>query len=186
MNKNNKKDKWQVQEDQIIKDCQNKNIGAYKMIYDRYEQPLLHTALRITGQYQDAEDAVQMTFIKLYKSIGNYHFGAKFSTYLFKILINTCFDLLKKKGRIKTSDIDLNKISASPYNSLDEKIYLEDAILKLPDRMRACFVLFAVEGVPQNEIANILNISVGGVKSNVFHAKSRLRAFLSNPDVEVN
>ncbi len=50
------------------------------MIYDRYEQPLLHTALRITGQQQDAEDVVQMTFIKLYKNIGNYHFGGTFST----------------------------------------------------------------------------------------------------------
>lgn len=184
MNKNDKKDKWQVQEVQIIKDCQNKNIGAYKMIYDRYEQPLLHTALRIMGQQQDAEDAVQMTFIKLYKSIRNYHFGAKFSTYLFKILINTCFDLLKKRGRIKTSDVDLNKFST--YTSPDMKIYLEDAISRLPQRMRACFVLFAVEGIPQSEIANILNLSVGGVKSNVFHAKTRLRAFLSDPAIKVN
>jgi len=180
----NKRDKWQVQEDQIIKDCQNKNIGAYKMIYNRYEQPLLHTALRIMGQQQDAEDAVQMTFIKLYKSIRNYHFGAKFSTYLFKILINTCFDLLKKRGRLKTADIDLNKIST--YSSPDMKIYLEDAILKLPERMRACFVLHAVEGVPQNEIANILNLTIGGVKSNVYHAKTRLRALLSDPAAEVN
>ena len=184
MNKKDKKDKWQVQEDQIIKDCQNKNIAAYKMIYDRYEQPLLHTALRIMGQQQDAEDAVQMAFIKLYKSIGNYHFGAKFSTYLFKILINTCFDLLKKRGRFKTADIDPDRVST--YSSPDMKIYLEDAILKLPERMRACFVLFAVEGVPQNEIANILNLTVGGVKSNVFHAKTRLRSFLSNPAAEVN
>ena len=180
----NKRDKWQVQEDQIIKDCQNKNIGAYKMIYNRYEQPLLHTALRIMGQQQDAEDAVQMTFIKLYKSIRNYHFGAKFSTYLFKILINTCFDLLKKRGRLKTADIDLDKIST--YSPPDMKIYLEDAILKLPERMRACFVLFAVEGVPQNEIANILNLTVGGVKSNVYHAKIRLRLLLSDRAAEVN
>jgi len=180
----NKKDKWQVQEDQIIKDCQNKNIGAYKKIYDRYEQPLLHTALRIMGQQQDAEDAVQMTFIKLYKSIRNYHFGAKFSTYLFKILLNTCFDLLKKRGRLKIADIDLNNVST--YSSPDKKIYLEDAILKIPERMRACFVLHVVEGIPQNEIATILNLTVGGVKSNVYHAKRRLRAFLSDPAAEVN
>jgi len=184
MNKKDKRDKWQVQEDQIIKDCQNKNIGAYKMIFDRYEQPLLHTALRLMGQQQDAEDAVQMTFIKLYKSIRNYNFGAKFSTYLFKILINTCFDLLKKRKRFKTADIDLDSLSTD--SSPDREIYLEDAILKLPQRMRVCFVLFAVEGVPQIEIANILNLTVGGVKSNVYHAKTRLRAFLSDPAGEVN
>ena len=179
----NKKDKWQVQEDQIIKDCQNNDIGAYKMIYDRYKQPLLHTALRIMGQQQDAEDAVQMTFIKLYKGIQNYHFGSRFSTYLFKILINTCFDILRKKGRFKTADIDLNIISTN--SSPDKKIYLEDAILKLPERMRACFVLYAVEGVPQNEIAAIMKLSLGGVKSNVYHAKAKLRALLSGPAAEV-
>ncbi len=180
----NKKDKWQVQEDQIIKDCQKKNIGAYKMIYDRYEQPLLHTALRFMGQQQDAEDAVQLTFIKLYKSIHHYHFGAKFSTYLFKILINTCFDLLKKRNRLKTADIELDNLST--HTSPDTKIYLEDAILKLPKRMRICFVLHAVEGMPQKEIANMLSLTVGGVKSNVYHAKTRLRAFLSNRAAEEN
>ena len=61
------------------------------------------------------------------------------------------------------------------------KIYLEEAILKLPERMRACFVLHAVEGVPQNEIAEVLKISVGGVKSNIHHAKARLRVLLSDP-----
>jgi RNA polymerase sigma-70 factor (ECF subfamily) len=78
----------------------------------------------------------------------------------------------------------MNKIST--YSSPDMKIYLEDAILKLPKRMRACFVLFAVEGVPQNEIANILNLTVGGVKSNVYHAKTRLRSLLSDPAAEVS
>ncbi len=180
----NKKDKWQVQEDQIIKNCQKNDIGAYKMIYDRYQQPLLHTALRFMGHEQDAEDAVQMTFIKLYKSVCNYHFGAKFSTYLFKILINTCFDLLKKRSRLKTADVDLDNVSS--YSSPDMKIYLEDAILKLPERMRMCFVLHAVEGIPQNEIASMLNLSVGGVKSNVYHAKTRLRLFLSDRATEVN
>jgi RNA polymerase sigma-70 factor (ECF subfamily) len=174
-----KKDKWQVQEGEIIRNCQNKDIGAYKMIYDRYEQPLLHTALRILGQQQDAEDAVQLTFVKLYESIRNYHFGARFSTYLFRILINTCFDLLKKRNRIKTQDMDLHPVSTDSPPEM--KIDLEDAILKLPERMRACFVLFAVEGVPQREIAEILKLSVGGVKSNIHHAKARLRILLSDP-----
>lgn len=174
-----KKDKWLMEEDRIIKDCQNNDMGAYKMIYERYEQPLLHTALRILGQQQDAEDAVQMTFIKLYRNIQKYHFGAKFSTYLFRILINTCFDLLKKRRRIKKQDIDLEfLVSPAP---LEPKIDLENAILKLPERMRACFVLHAVEGVPQSDIAEILKLSVGGVKSNVYHAKMKLRTLLSNP-----
>jgi RNA polymerase sigma-70 factor (ECF subfamily) len=178
-----KKDKWIMQEDQIIRNCQEDDMGAYKMIYDRYEQPLLHTALRILGQRQDAEDAVQMAFIKLYRNIQNYHFGAKFSTYLFRILINTCFDLIKKKNRMKTSDMDPEFLASVP--SSETNIDLENAILKLPERMRACFVLYAVEGVPQSDIADILRLSVGGVKSNVHHAKKKLRTLLAYPLSEV-
>ena len=177
------KDKWQVQEEHIIRECQNRDIGAYNMLYDRYEQPLLHTALRILGQQQDAEDAVQMTFIKLYRSIGNYHFGSRFSTYLFRILINTCFDMLKKRSRLPTQDMDHDPPTVDPPPEM--KMALEDAMLKLPERMRACFVLFAVEGMPQNDIAEILKLSVGGVKSNIHHAKQRLRLLLSDPLSEV-
>ena len=173
----NKRDKWFMQEAQIIKDCQNNDLGAYKKIYDRYEQPLLHTAVRILGHQQDAEDAVQMTFIKLYRNIGNYHFGARFSTYLFRILINTCYDLLKKRNRMNVLDVDPQDLAAVP--SSETNIDLANAILTLPEKMRACFVLFAVEGIPQNDIAEILRLSVGGVKSNVFHAKRKLRTLLT-------
>lgn len=174
-----KKDKWFMQEDQIIRSCQENDMGAYRMIYDRYVHSLLHTAFRILGQQQDAEDAVQMTFIKLYRNIRNYHFGAKFSTYLFRILINTCFDFLKKRNRIKIQEVDLQNLASIPPP--ETHVELEDAILKLPERMRACFVLHAVEGVPQNDIAEILRLSLGGVKSNVHHAKRKLRTLLGNP-----
>lgn len=88
-----------MNERQIVLRCQKQDLGAFKMIYDRYSQSLLHTAQRILGQRQDAEDAVQTVFIKLYRGIGNYRFDSKFSTYLFRILMNACFDTLKKKKK---------------------------------------------------------------------------------------
>ena len=167
-----------MNESEIIQRCQQHDMSAYKMVYDRYEQPLLHTALRILGLQQDAEDAVQMTFLKLYRGIRNYNYSSKFSTYLFRILMNVCFDILRKRKRVLVHPLE--EANASYHSKHEEKMVLEEAILALPERMRACFVLFAVEELKQDEIADILNITPGGVKSSIYHAKARLRDRLSN------
>lgn len=171
-----------MNESEIIQRCQQQDLSAYKMIYDRYEQPLLHTALRMLGQQQDAEDAVQMTFLKLYRGIQNYNYSSKFSTYLFRILMNICFDLLRKKKRARVQALE--DADAFYHSRHEERMLLEEAIRALPQRMRACFILFAVEELKQDEIAEILNITPGGVKSTIYHAKARLRARLSNLQIK--
>ena len=147
------------------------------MIYDRYEQPLLSTALRMLGQRQDAEDAVQTAFIRLYRGIGNFRFSAKFSTYLFRILMNVCFDTLEKQKRMRSQDLD--SVTPSHLPNHDMKMVLEEAIDALPEQQRACFILFVIEEFKQTEIAEVLGLSLGGVKSNIHHAKNRLRQELS-------
>ncbi len=161
----------------IIYRCQNGDLKAFKLIYLHFEQPLLRIALRTLGQQQDAEDAVQMTFTKLYRSIKNFKFSSKFSTYLFRILINICYDMLEKRKKIKTVVLENENPSYQPDEEL--RIEIEGAISTLPERMRICFVLFAVEEFKQTEIAEILNLTVGAVKSNIFHAKTKLRSFLA-------
>jgi RNA polymerase sigma factor (sigma-70 family) len=162
---------------EIIKRCQSGDVSAFKEIYKHFEQPLLRIALRMLGQIQDAEDAVQTTFIKLYHGIKNYKYSAKFSTYLYRILMNVCYDLLGKRKKMSLQDLETVNPSYKTDNDL--AIQLESAILELPEKMRACFVLFAVEEFKQTEIAEILKLSVGGVKSNIFHAKKKLREMLS-------
>ncbi len=171
-----------MNESEIIQRCQQHDLGAYKMIYDRYKQPLLHTAQRILSLQQDAEDAVQMTFLKLYRGIRNYNYSSKFSTYLFRILMNVCFDTLRKRKRVRVHPLE--EAHASYHSRHEEKMLLEEAILALPKRMRACFILFAVEELKQDEIAEVLNITPGAVKSSVYHAKARLRARLSNLQIK--
>ncbi len=160
-----------------IRLCQQGDVSGFERIFVQYRQPLLRVALRMLGNKQDAEDAVQMTFMKLYKSIGNFNFAARFSTYLFRILVNSCYDLLEKRKRMMLQDLDCVDPSYSPDG--DMKIQLERAILQLPERMRVCFVLFAVEEVKQTEIAEILKISLGAVKANIFHAKKKLKKILA-------
>ncbi len=157
--------------------CQQNDLSAFELIYRQYEQPLLNAGLRMLGKKEDAEDAIQLAFMKLFRGLKNFKFQAKLSTYLFRIMFNVCFDLIEKRKRHATRDLDGIERGFSPTTDL--RLQLEDAISTLPDRMRACFVLFAVEGVKQEEIAEMLELSVGAVKSHVFQAKRKLRAIMA-------
>ena len=166
-------------EDEIVEKCRAGDIGAFKMIYQRYERPLLHTARRMLGRREDAEDAVQQTFINLYRAVHRFKSGARFSTWLFRIHLNVCYDALRKRRRAPTDQLEIDPADRAPACDPHLGTEIDRAIEALPRRMRACFVLYAVEGFEQKEVARILKISVGGVKSNVFHARERLRAALA-------
>jgi len=162
----------------VIKQCQRGDIAAFKKLYDAYHQPMLRVAVRMLGRQQDAEDAVQTAFIKLYHGIKNFSFRSAFSTYLFRILTNVCFDAIRRQKKHQTDDLDCVTIKVEPQT--DIKIQLEHAIAHLPERMRLCFVLFAVEEFKIDEIAEIMNLSAGGVKSTLYQARVRLRTMLSD------
>lgn len=170
-----------MDEDQIIERCQAGDLAAYRLVYDRYSIPLLRTAQRMLGRPQEAEDAVQETFMKLFRGIGGFRLGCRFSTYLFQILNNTCIDMLRKRPPAVADDVDMEKLgAASSWHELAPS--LTAAVESLPEQMKACFVLFAVEQFSQEEIADTLGINVGTVKTNVHRARLKLRTWLgSNP-----
>jgi RNA polymerase sigma-70 factor (ECF subfamily) len=161
-------------EQEIIKQCQSGDLHAFKIIYQLYRDGLYRTAYRMLGNREDTEDALQMTFIKLYGAINKFRGEAKLSTYIFRILFNVCHDLHRIK---KTGESCENKEPVfHPQNEL--QIHLDEAICALPDKMRACFMLFAIEGFKQDEIAEMLDVTVGTVKSHIFQAKEKLKQSL--------
>lgn len=169
-------------EHEIIRRCQQGDLRAYEILYRHFEPVLLGMGRRMLGRQEDAEDAVQTAFLKLYRSINQFQFSAKFSTYLLRIMMNVCFDLLqKRRGR---KELVFEEIDISQAPRIDLRLQLEEAINALPESMRACFVLFAVEEMKQDQIAEILNLRVGTVKAQIFHAKARLRSLLKDAPLE--
>lgn len=158
----------------IIEQCLSGDLHAFKRIYQQYYEGLFRTAYRMLGNREDTEDALQMTFMKLYKAISKFRGEAKLSTYIYRILFNVCHDLHRKK---KTEDtIEDREPIFIPQNEL--QIHLDEAIRALPDKMRACFMLFAIEGFKQDEIAQMMDVTVGTVKSHIFQAKEKLKQAL--------
>lgn len=162
-------------EQELLILCQQGDLKAFKKIYDNYSTLLHSVAMRMLGSKEDAEDAMQNCFGNLYRNIGQFKFQAKFSSYLVRILMNCCYDLLAKRKESFSVAIENPMDSYSP----DEwSLSLEKAIAMLPLKMRECFILFAVEGFKQTEIAEMLELSEGTVKAHIFQAKTKLRQIL--------
>ena len=158
-------------------------MAAFEIVYRHFEQPLLSLGLRMLGKQQDAEDALQTTFLKFYRSLRKFQLESKVGTYLFRIMTNACFDQLANRRRSKR---DTGRHSENSHSPTDElRLQLEDAIQSLPQRTRACFVMFAVQDIKQSEIAEILGIKIGTVKAHIFEAKTQLRALMADAQNEV-
>ena len=168
----------QQAERETIEACRQGDLGAYERLYRDHWQRLLGVAVRMLGDPAEAEDAVQTAFIRLYRGIGRFRGEAGIGTWLMRILINVCHDALRARKR----RFELQPDEPAPAAGPDLRLQLEEAILSLPERMRACFVLYAVEGFPQKEIAEMLRIREGTVKAQVFQAKERLRAILTDEE----
>lgn len=174
--------KYLKDESHVIKRCQEGELNAFEMVYKHYQKSLYIFAFRMLGNHEDAEDAMQLTFLKLYRAINGFKFKSKFSSYLMRILIHVCYDCVNKRKN-DNAEFNENTVSIKPGNDL--VIDLENAILLLPLRMRECFILFAVQGYDQSTIADIMKIEKGSVKSHIFQAKQKLRQILSDPLIGV-
>jgi RNA polymerase sigma-70 factor (ECF subfamily) len=152
-------------------------MESFKMLYEHYIKTIYGFCLRMLNHQQDAEDAVQTIFHNLYRNISNFRFKSQFSTYLISITRNVCHDILDKRKNV-TDDIEQAQHHSTSLSEFQQD--LSTAISRLPERTRECFVLFAVEGYPQEEVASLMNVEVGTVKALVYQARQKLVAWLGN------
>jgi RNA polymerase sigma-70 factor, ECF subfamily len=149
---------------------------AFRRLIDKYELSLYIVARGFLKQKVDIEDALQETIIKSYKGIVNLRKNEFFKTWIIRIMINECTKILQKKKSLIyledaaiTEDEDRNEVS---------QMEIMDVINSLDEDLRIVTLLFYYEDLPQKEIAQVLNIPSGTVRSRLFRAKKRLRALL--------
>jgi len=161
---------------ELIQQCQNGDRESFKMLYKHYEKTIYGFCLRMLSNQQDTEDAVQTVFLKLFNNLSKFKYEARFTTYLFTIARNVCYDILNQR---KHADEDLEKAKYVAGDATEDDHDLSWAVSKLPERTRESFILFAIEGYPQDQIAEILGVQTGTVKALVFQARQKLRTWLS-------
>jgi RNA polymerase sigma-70 factor (ECF subfamily) len=161
--------------DTIVKSCQSGDRLAFKHLYDLHSSKAYNTAYRILQNADLTKDAVQDSFIKVYKNICSFKFESSFSTWFYRILVNTCLDYLRKKNIQAVFEVE--RYDEDEY-SKDIKEILDKEIAGLPDAYRTVFILYEIEGFSHSEISSILKIAVGTSKSNLNRAKEILKTKL--------
>lgn len=162
---------------QLANACAAGDTRAFETIYRRFGEKMKSIARNhLGGNVSDAEDVVQETFLKVHRAASTYTGEASFSTWLYRILVNTCYDhLRKKRRRIEESPIDETfDRSAATVDDM-KRIALRRLLDELPEQRRSVFMLFEVEGLSHAEIGSILGISEGNSKWILFSTKKDLQ-----------
>ena len=139
-------------------------------------------ALNMLGNASDAEDAVQEAFLRAYRSRDSFRQGATLFTWVCRILINTCYDIGRRRATRREDgalDGEVSLDLRSPAGDHPLRLTLERAVGQLAPIYREVFLLCEVEGYTHREVAAILEIPEGTSKARLFEARRQLRATIS-------
>ncbi|MBI5848307.1 MAG: sigma-70 family RNA polymerase sigma factor [Nitrospirae bacterium] len=162
---------------------------AFELLVARHQRAVYNIALRFLRDSDEAEDLTQDVFIRIYKAAATYSPEAKFTTWLYTIVRNLCFNVLRSRKQAVLMSVDdeaMPELSEKGDNPL-ERITRQEvrervmhAVGKLPDNMRLAVLLSKYQGLSYDEIAGVMGCSVTAIKLRVHRAKAILAAELSD------
>ena len=160
---------------------------AFRVLVERYSRVLFGVAFRISGNEQDAEEIVQETFVRAYRSIATFEFRCSFSSWLYTIANNCALDIVKRRRPMVSisgseeddeAPIDLASDDPSPERQVlsgELKTRITSAMAQLTGQERTAFVLRHFEGKSIEEISEVLGIRGGSAKNAIYRAVQKLR-----------
>lgn len=174
-----------IDEQSLIRDMQNPKRAndAFREMMRIYGESLYWQIRRIVGSHDDANDILQICFMKVWSNIHNFRGDAKLSTWLHKIAVNESINHLNKerqRNQIKSNEEDnfiLNQLESDPYFDGDElQMELQKAINKLPEKQRIVFNMRYYDEMKYEEMSEVLGTSVGALKASYHHALKKVMA----------
>ena len=174
-----------VREDdrQAIAACQQGEREAFDRLVERYQRDVYRLCYRYVNNHQDANDMAQDVFLKAYRAIGRFRGDSSFSTWLYRIAVNTClnFRAARRLPQDELSDqiADGGASAAERLHQAERSAEVRRAVSRLPEKQRATLILKIYQDLTHEEVAGILGSSVGTVKANLFHALANLKKLLT-------
>ncbi len=186
------------QEKSLISRAKEGDNGAFEEIVKLYEQKICSTIYYMVKDQNIVEDIAQEVFFKIYKNISKFNEQSSLYTWIYRITMNACFDEMKKEKKItylsnfvETEEGEQEVEFEDPSQNVDEIISakldreeLIKAIKKLPDEQRAIIVLRDIRGFTYWEIADMLKLKLGTVKSKINRARLMLKEELEKSGFE--
>jgi RNA polymerase sigma-70 factor, ECF subfamily len=158
--------------------------AAFRKLVTMYQQPAYRLSFRILGNEEEARDAVQESFIKIWRKIGSFDPSREFIPWMYRIIVNTSTDRLRTIHRHTMVPIDLvsqkleevmQRDSSTAADNHEIAILIEGLTGMLPEKQRLVFILRDIEGMTSNEVELIAEMTETSVKSNLYHARKSVR-----------
>ena len=160
---------------QIIADCKKNNPKAQEQLYQLFAKKFFGVCLKYSRNYDDAQDNLQDGFIIIFTKIEQYSGRGSFEGWAKRILINNALQRFKDIRFLEIIDDNVAEVVIEIEEDKIELDYLLQIIQELPDQYRIVFSLYVLDGYSHKEISEMINISTGTTKSNLFRARLILK-----------
>lgn len=171
--------KLNPEEQSILTGCLQNNSVFQKALYDKYKDAMYTIAFRILKDSDNACDALQDGFIKVFKGLHSFKSQSTLGAWIKTIIVRTCLNKLKTEIQIESIPENYSHEAIEWDDNLTGQ-ELEKAIQQLPVGYRSVFLLVEVEGYTHKETAEMLNIAIGTSKSQLYHSKKMLQKLLTD------
>ncbi len=179
---------------EIIQKILSGNLDAYELLVNRYADQILNLCYRYLNSREEAEDATQDVFLKAYRALKNWEPRAKFKTWLFRIAINHCLNIVRRQKKVPFQGLEegegerdvLNKMTGYSAGASGEEIlmseqqnnFIRNALWQLPENQRQVIILYYYQELSYEEISEVLDVSISSIESRLFRAKRSLAKIL--------
>ena len=184
------------EDQQVVQRVRAGDTEAYALLVRKHQARIRGYCIWTLGNAAEADDAAQEVFIKVYRGLGSFRGGAAFSTWIHRIAVNHCRDLLRKRSREKTESWDAlreregeaaeARVAQDP--TAGQRRQLQEALGRLPEQYKTVLILREAEGMSYQELAEFLGCSLDAVKARLRRARSELvqaaRHFFEPSDVQ--
>lgn len=154
---------------------------AFGTLMDKYEKKLFNTALRILGDEEDAMDATQNAFVKVYEKLDRFDSSYRFFSWIYRILLNESYNVLNHRKRFDKLDSGIIQASSNPeeaYSDVEAGAMIEEAVMALKPDYRVVVVLKHFQGMSYREMSDVVGIPEKTIKSRLFEARRQLKEIL--------
>jgi RNA polymerase sigma-70 factor (ECF subfamily) len=171
---------------ELLELFQSGDESAFNHLVLRYRERVYWVARRFINDHNGADDVTQDVFCKAYESLPDFRGESSFYTWLYRITVNIALNNVRRQKLREFFRIDEmfeieDKSAVSPdvaVEKKEERMLIEEAITRLPEKQKSVFVLRYYEELPYEDISTILKTSVGGLKANYFHAVKKIQEYV--------
>lgn len=172
----------------IVESLSRNPEGAFRILMRRYQEPIYWHIRRLVVFHDDAQDASQETFVRVFRSYGNFRGSCSFRSWLYQIATHEAFRIISRRRQetvsIESDTTGVNLVSADQYINYDDKmaVKFQKAILQLPPKQQLAFNLRYYDDLEFDEIAKIADSTPASIKASYHVAKDKIIKYMNSND----